>query len=106
MKAADRFEHPTTAPNQLWQTDFTSLKVVGWGWFYLSTVLDDYSRYILAWKLCDGMATKDVSGYPRAGPRGQWVGRPKRQAPATAVVGQWPLVCFGRTQRLARAAPM
>ena len=61
MKAADKFRHPTTAPNQLWQTDFTYLKVIGWGWFYLSTVLDDYSRYILAWKLCDGMAAKDVS---------------------------------------------
>ena len=61
MKAADKFQHPTTAPNQLWQTDFTYLKVMGWGWFYLSTVLDDYSRYILAWKLCDGTAAKDVS---------------------------------------------
>ena len=61
MKAADRFQHPSTAPNQLWQTDFTYLKVIGWGWFYLSTVLDDYSRYILAWKLCDGMAAKHVS---------------------------------------------
>ncbi len=61
MKAADKFQHPTTAPNQLWQTDFTYLKVIGWGWFYLSTVLDDYSRYILAWKLCDGMTASDVS---------------------------------------------
>ncbi|MEJ2331025.1 MAG: IS3 family transposase [Gammaproteobacteria bacterium] len=61
MKAADTFQHPTTAPNQLWQTDFTYLKVIGWGWFYLSTVLDDHSRYILAWKLCNGMAAKDVS---------------------------------------------
>ena len=34
------------------QTDFTYLKVIGWGWFYLSTILDDYSRYIIAWKLC------------------------------------------------------
>ena len=61
MKASDTFQNPTTAPNQLWQTDFTYLKVIGWGWFYLSTVLDDYSRYILAWKLCDGMTARDVS---------------------------------------------
>jgi putative transposase len=50
IKAADEFRDKTTAPNQLWQTDFTYLKVIGWGWFYLSTILDDYSRYIIAWK--------------------------------------------------------
>jgi len=61
MRAADHFDHPTTAPNQLWQTDFTYLKVIGWGWFYLSTVLDDFSRYILAWKLCTTMTATDVS---------------------------------------------
>jgi len=61
MKAADRFAHPTTAPDQLWQTDFTYLRVIGWGWFYLSTVLDDFSRYILAWKLCTTMTASDVS---------------------------------------------
>ena len=61
MKAADSFANPTTAPNQLWQTDFTYLKVIGWGWFYLSTVLDDFSRYIMAWKLCTTMAATDVS---------------------------------------------
>jgi transposase InsO family protein len=61
MKAADRFANPTTAVNQLWQTDFTYLKVTGWGWYYLSTVLDDFSRYIVAWKLCPTMAAADVT---------------------------------------------
>jgi len=61
MKAADRFANPTTAINQLWQTDFTYLKVTGWGWFYLSTVLDDFSRYIVAWKLCTTMTAADVT---------------------------------------------
>ncbi len=60
MKAANRFQNPTTAVNQFWQTDFTYLKVIGWGWYFLSTVLDDYSRYILAWKLCSTMKATDV----------------------------------------------
>jgi len=62
MKAADEFRDKTTAPNQLWQTDFTYLKVIGWGWYYLSTVLDDFSRYIIAWKLCATMRAEDVTG--------------------------------------------
>jgi putative transposase len=61
LKAADHFAQPTTAINQLWQTDFTYLRVIGWGWFYLSAVLDDFSRYILAWKLCTTMTATDVT---------------------------------------------
>ena len=61
IKAADEFKDKTTAPNQLWQTDFTYLKVIGWGWYYLSTILDDYSRFIIAWKLCTTMRAGDVT---------------------------------------------
>jgi len=61
IKAASEFKDKTTAINQLWQTDFTYLKVLGWGWFYLSTILDDYSRYILSWKLCTNMRAEDVT---------------------------------------------
>jgi putative transposase len=61
IKVAGEFRDKTTAINQLWQTDFTYLKVIGWGWMYLPTILDDYSRYIIAWKLCTTMKTSDVA---------------------------------------------
>ena len=61
IRAADEFRDKTSRPNELWQTDFTYLKVIGWGWFYLSTILDDYSRYIIAWKLCTTMKAADVT---------------------------------------------
>ena len=61
LSAAKTFAHPTHRPNELWQTDCTCLQVVGWGWYYLSTVLDDYSRYIVAWTLRTSMQTSDVT---------------------------------------------
>jgi len=61
IKAADAFHTRTTRPNEMWQTDFTYFKIIGWGWLYLSTVLDDYSRYIISWKLCGTMRTEDVT---------------------------------------------
>ena len=60
LSAAKTFPHPTHRPNELWQTDFTYVQVVGWGWYYLSTVLDDYSRYIVAWTLRTSMQASDV----------------------------------------------
>ncbi len=60
MSAVEKFQHPTTHVHELWQTDFTYFKIQGWGWYYLSTVLDDFSRYILAWKLISTMTANDV----------------------------------------------
>jgi transposase InsO family protein len=61
MQASDKFQQPTLRVNEMWQTDFTYCKIIGWGWYYLSTVLDDYSRFIVAWRLCTSMSALDVS---------------------------------------------
>jgi transposase InsO family protein len=61
MSASDRFKHPTKRVHEMWQTDFTYLRVIGWGWYYLSTVMDDFSRFIIAYKLGPTMATTDVT---------------------------------------------
>jgi putative transposase len=61
VKAAAEFHTKTTRPNEMWQTDFTYFKIIGWGWMYLSTVLDDFSRYIIAWRLCTNMRAEDVT---------------------------------------------
>ena len=60
MSAADKFQNPTKNIKERWQTDFTYFKIIGWGWYYMATVLDDYSRYIHAWKLFTTMAAGDV----------------------------------------------
>jgi len=60
VSASDRFHQPTKKVNELWQTDFSYFKIVSWGWYYLCTVLDDFSRYILSWRLTPTMSTDDV----------------------------------------------
>ena len=61
MQAAHEFKDKTTTINQLWQTAFTDLKIIGWGWMVRSTILDGFSRYVLAWKLCTTMTSRDVT---------------------------------------------
>jgi putative transposase len=56
FKAGKEYHRKTKGPNELWATDCAHLKVVGWGWYYLVTVMDDYSRMILAWELASDMA--------------------------------------------------
>lgn len=58
-EAADEFKEKTVRIHQQWQMDFTYLKVVDWGWYFLGTVLDDYSRYIVAWELSTEMTAVD-----------------------------------------------
>ena len=60
LAAGNEFSHKTCFVHEMWQTDFTYFKILGWGWYYLSTVLDDYSRFIVHWELCKTMKTEDV----------------------------------------------
>jgi len=60
ITAKEKFDNPTKRVNEMWQTDFTQFLVVDWGWYYLSTVLDDYSRYILSYTLSRTMKAEDA----------------------------------------------
>jgi len=57
IRAKDKYDYQPERVNEQWQTDFTYFKIVDWGWYYLSTILDDYSRYIVSWRLCEGLTT-------------------------------------------------
>lgn len=60
IRASNEFTDKTVRVNEMWQTDFTYFKIPGWGWYYLSTILDDYSRFIIHWQLCSSMTAKDA----------------------------------------------
>ena len=59
--AGAEYRVKTSRPNQQWQTDATYLLVKNWGWHYLISVLDDFSRRILAWRLQPAMSAGDFS---------------------------------------------
>ena len=74
VKAASESTGKTTRPNEMWQTNFTYFKIISWGCpgfgmmprnmrrlRYLSIILDGYSRYIIARKLCSTMKAEDVT---------------------------------------------
>ena len=51
LAAGKEYHRKTTGPHQMWATDASYFRVVGWGYYYLVTVMDDYSRFILAHRL-------------------------------------------------------
>jgi len=51
LVAGKEYQRKTSGPHQMWATDASYFRVVGWGYYYMVTVMDVYSRSILAWKL-------------------------------------------------------
>jgi transposase InsO family protein len=60
LTAANEYHTKTTRPHRMWATDASYFRVVGWGYYYLVTVMDDYSRFILAWKLQKDMSANSL----------------------------------------------
>jgi|TARA_B100001971_G_scaffold200791_1_gene212757 transposase InsO family protein len=60
VPADNEYRHKTTAPHQLWATDASYFRVAGWGYYYMVTVLDDFSRFILGWRLQVDMTTPSL----------------------------------------------
>jgi len=60
LTAAKEYHTKTTRPHQMWATDASYFRVVGWGYYYLVTVMDDYSRFILAWKMQRDMSADSL----------------------------------------------
>ena len=48
LKAGKEYHRKTTGPNQMWATGAYYFKVIRWGYYYMVTVMDDFSRFILA----------------------------------------------------------
>ena len=51
LAAGKEYHRKTTGPHQMWATDASYFRVVGWGYYYMVTVMDDHSRFILAHRL-------------------------------------------------------
>jgi putative transposase len=59
--AAKEFRHKTRRPNELWQSDATRFLIPSWGHYWMVSVLDDYSRKILAWALVPDIQTPSLA---------------------------------------------
>lgn len=60
-QAAKLFELLPQRPNDLWQMDVTYVHIPGYGWWYVVTVIDYYSRYLLACHLTHSYSAEQTA---------------------------------------------
>ena len=60
-QAARLFELLPAGPNELWQADVSYLHIPGHGWWYAVTVIDYYSRYLLACHFTASYRAQDIT---------------------------------------------
>jgi putative transposase len=101
IKAADEFQDKTTARTSSGRPTSPISRSSGWGWYYLSTVLDDFSRYIIAWKLCTNMRAEDVTDTLDLALKASGLRQRQGAAQAQAAQRQWAQLHRGRTGGMA-----
>ena len=81
-QAAKLFELLPQGPNDLWQMDVTYVHLPGYGWWYAVTVIDYYSRYLLACHLTPSYSAIDViHGLKRAREEAERIHGPLEKTP-------------------------
>ena len=100
LAAGKEYHRKTTGPHQMWATDASYFRVVGWGYYYMVTVMDDYSRFILAHRLQRDMTSDSfIEVVQEAVDRTGMVRDPDRR-PDQAPERQWPRLCIPGLQGL------
>lgn len=104
IKARDEFHTKTTRPNEMWQTDFTYFKLIGWG---LGLSLHRARRLFPLHHLVETVHHHDggrCDGHAGSGAGRIRLRQRNRAAQTPPAVRQWAQLCRGRTGRLYRGA--
>ncbi|MCH8206277.1 MAG: hypothetical protein IH956_04665 [Chloroflexi bacterium] len=78
LAAGGEYHRKTTDPHQMWATDASYFKVIGWGYYYLVTVMDDYSRFALMSRVISPVGAAVCGGDRRMAAWGFRRGRGRR----------------------------
>jgi len=81
-QALKLYELLPKAPNELWQMDVTYVHIPGHGWWYAVTVIDYYSRYLLACYLTwSYSASQVIEGLDQAQAEAERIHGPLKKPP-------------------------